>query len=410
MLSGMASNWKKWLIILFITMSPHGISAQDVEAKLAQRAEFTPSAGSVQEQLIQVAQHYKIPMGIEWVIQPEKEHVKPIAGSTVMTLLSSILQSAPNYSITVRNGVVNVSDSRYTRDSRNFLNLLIGEFSQNKANVFGASAELRFKIHRVLHPERFVGGSTQGYGYGVPDEHGLDIGNISFSAKDATVRDILDRIVAANGNTLWLVNIAPSRMMKTAPFFAQFDADQEGSFFWTIIPLGNLSGVISQENSEEEITRLILILGDQKLRESDPDRIIKAIQRLGELKATVAVDDLVGLLTFKQTFKWERDDGIVHEIQPITPGNRYPAVSALFQIGKPALPALVSVIERNEPHSPESSNAVYAVLAIFRENLPQGVKYLRKAAAKSFTSLMAQRLLTAAEHIDGLAKKLERSN
>lgn len=217
------------------------MSAQDLEAKLAQRADFTPAAGSVQEQLIQVAQHYKIPMGIEWVLQTEKEPSKPIAGSTVMTLLSSILQSAPNYSITVRNGVVNVSDSRYTTDSRNFLNLTIGEMNLNKANVFDAEAALRSRILRLLHPERFVGGSTHGYGYGVPDEHGLDVRNISFSAKDSTVRDILDRIVVANGNTLWLVSIAPSRMMKTEPFFAQFDADQEKGFFWKIIPFSKIN-------------------------------------------------------------------------------------------------------------------------------------------------------------------------
>ncbi|HUE83854.1 MAG TPA: hypothetical protein VMM84_17255 [Pyrinomonadaceae bacterium] len=241
MSSRMRGNWRKLWIILFITMVPHGIFAQDLEAKLAQRADFTPSAASVREQLVQVAQHYKIPMGIEWVLQPEKEPSKPIAGSTVMTLLNSILQSASNYSITVRNGVVNVSDSRYATDSRNFLNLWIGEFSLSKANVFAASAELRFKIHRILHPERFVGGSTQGYGYGVPDEHGLDVRNISFSAKDSTVRDILDLIVVANGNTLWLVNIAPSRMMKSEPFFAQFDADQENGFSWKIIPFSKIN-------------------------------------------------------------------------------------------------------------------------------------------------------------------------
>jgi hypothetical protein len=105
----------------------------------------------------------------------EEERANSVAGetSTVMALLNSILQSTPNYSITVRNGVVNVSQTRYAADSRNFLNLGIGEFNLNKANVFDADAKLRFTIHRRLHPERFVGGSNGGYGYGVPDEDGL---------------------------------------------------------------------------------------------------------------------------------------------------------------------------------------------------------------------------------------------
>src|SRR5688572_11423785 len=99
----MGSHWKKLWIILFITMVPHGLSAQDVEAKLAQRADFTPAPASVREQLVQVAQYYKIPMGIEWVLQPGEEPTNSIAGEapTVMALLNSILQSTPNYSITV---------------------------------------------------------------------------------------------------------------------------------------------------------------------------------------------------------------------------------------------------------------------------------------------------------------------
>ena len=238
MLALIGSNWKKLWIILVIAIASHGTSAQDVEAKLAQRADFTPAAGSVPEQLVQVAQHYKIPMGIEWVLQPKEKHVNVAAGeaSTVMVLLKSILQATPEYSMTVRNGVINVSYRRYAVDSRNFLNLRIGEFNLINANVFDAAAELRLKIRATLHPERFVGGTSGGYGYGVPDENGLNIQNISFSGKDLTVRDILDRIVSTNGNTLWLVNIAPAKMMKNEPFFAQFDANQERDFFWEIIP------------------------------------------------------------------------------------------------------------------------------------------------------------------------------
>lgn len=232
------SNWNRFWIILIIALTAPGAAAQDVEAKLAQRADFVPAAGRVREQLVQVAQHYKIPMGIEWVLQPDEKEVKLVAGGapTVMALLNLILQANPDYSLTVRRGVVSVRDSRYTVDSRHFLNLRIGEFSLTKANVFDAEFELRFKIHATLHPERYVGGMNGGYGYGIPDENGLDVQNISFSGKNLTVRNILDRIISSNGNTLWVVNIAPSRMMKNEPFFAQFDANQETDFSWKVMP------------------------------------------------------------------------------------------------------------------------------------------------------------------------------
>ena len=152
----------------------------------------------------------------------------------MLALLRLILQSAPDYSLTVAEGVVNVSDSRYATDSRNFLNLRMREFSLTKANVYGAEFELRYRIHATLHPERYAGGMNGGYGYGFPAEDGLDVNNIAFTGKDLTVRNILDRIILGNGNTLWVVNIAPSRMMEKEPFFAQFDSKQEGDFAWKI--------------------------------------------------------------------------------------------------------------------------------------------------------------------------------
>jgi hypothetical protein len=233
-----ACEWKRLWIIFVITLAAGGTSAQELEARLTQRADFIPAEGTMREQLIQVAQHYKIPMGIEWVLQPKEKQVKlgVREAPTVMALLELILQSAPEYSLTVRRGVVSVSNSRYTVDSRNFLNIRIDEFSLKKANVFDAEAELRFKIRATLHPELYANGMNGGYGYGVPDENGFDVKTISFSGEDLTVRDILDRIVSANGNSLWMVNIVPSRMMKDEPFFAQFDNDEPASFIWRILP------------------------------------------------------------------------------------------------------------------------------------------------------------------------------
>src|SRR5689334_17121441 len=142
-----------WFILLVIFLASPGTPAQNLEAKLSQRADFIPTAGTVREQLIQVAQHYKIPMGIEWVLQREEKEVKLVSSGapSVMALLQMILQTTPDYSLTVRRGVVNVSDSRYAVDSRNFLNLRIDEFSLTKANVYDAQAELRFKIRATLH-------------------------------------------------------------------------------------------------------------------------------------------------------------------------------------------------------------------------------------------------------------------
>jgi hypothetical protein len=73
------------------------------------------------------------------------------------------------------------------------------------------------------------------------------------------------------------------------------------------------------------------------------------------------------------------------EITSIGTDRRYPATGALFQIGRPALPALIKVIETHESSSLESENAIYTVEGIFREALAEGTKYLREAAVRALS-------------------------
>ncbi len=155
----------------------------------------------------------------------------------------------------------------------------------------------------------------------------------------------------------------------------------------------------------EEVGKLIVILRAPEHRKDHPEKVVSAIQRLGEMRAVEAVDDLVELLTFARRFPWERDDAII-EIQPITEGNRYPATSALFQIGRPALPALVKVVESNSLDSVRGQNAVSAIRNIFRDDLSGGVKYLEHAAEESANVDSGQRLTQAATQLRQLAVQL----
>jgi len=157
----------------------------------------------------------------------------------------------------------------------------------------------------------------------------------------------------------------------------------------------------------EEVGKLIAVLRDADVRKDHPEKVVSAIQRLGEMRAVEAVDDLIELLTFARRFDWEsKDDKIIIEIQPITEGNRYPATSALFQIGRPALPALVKVVESNSLDSVRGQNAVSAIRNIFRDDLSGGVKYLEHAAEESANVDSGQRLTQAATQLRQLAVQL----
>jgi len=66
-------NRSKLFQLLFLSLLMFQVaSAQELDSKLAQKADFSPTASSAKEQLIQIAQHYKIPMGIEWVIPSDE--------------------------------------------------------------------------------------------------------------------------------------------------------------------------------------------------------------------------------------------------------------------------------------------------------------------------------------------------
>jgi len=173
-----------------------------------------------------------------------------------------------------------------------------------------------------------------------------------------------------------------------------------------------IGGVMTSVNSQragtpslqaDEISDLLLILRDTKVREQDPQRLTKAIERIGELKAPAAVEDLVQLITYNRKFEWERDD-VINEIRLITIGNRYPAISALSQIGKPSLPAVIKVVKTHEIGSVESENAVFVVQTIFREHLSEGIDYLKEAASVASSPEEVQRLLNAAEVLNKRAK------
>lgn len=156
---------------------------------------------------------------------------------------------------------------------------------------------------------------------------------------------------------------------------------------------------LGQARGDQEVMQLLAILRNEHLRTSEPERVVEAIQRLGELKDPVSIDDLVQLLTFKRTFEQEKGNlDVINEIHLITPQGRYPATEALIAIGKPSLPALLKVVETEKSRSLASQNAVSSIMAIFREEPLKGVQYLQDAAAKSPSLEASSRFLEAAEY------------
>lgn len=151
------------------------------------------------------------------------------------------------------------------------------------------------------------------------------------------------------------------------------------------------------EQSGSAEKHLLDFVRDKESQDKDREGVAQAIERLGEMRSYAAIDDLVKLITFRRTLRSNEgtQPTVIDKEHPVTPLSVYPATGALFHIGRPALPALMKLIETSEPNSLASQNAVYTLMAIFREDPEAGVQYLQDAADQAPTLEASKKLLRA---------------
>ena len=237
-----ALAWTKLSVAMFLLAST--LNAQDLSSRLSQPASYQPAATTTLQQLIEVAQHYRIPMGIEWIHDPKAEATplpETIKPRTVNDLLAAILSHSPGYVARQSDGVLQVAKTDFLDKRENFLNLRLSTFEVQTVNLFGAQFELRLGIRKELYPERYANGHVGGYGYGSERDDGFDKENVTIAGNDLTIREILNKIAVANGNALWVVQFSPSQKISGQPFRAQISLNDNQTvpdFHWQFIALG----------------------------------------------------------------------------------------------------------------------------------------------------------------------------
>jgi hypothetical protein len=236
---------RSWIIIVAATailvIGFSGLAeGQSVEAKLKQPVgSFASQSTSTIEQLVELAQRFSVPMGIEWVDEPNLHDALPVdlRGTTVQDALQQILQRHSGYGFACSDGVVHIFNRSVLDDSRNFLNIRFPEFGFKDESLSVGSWWLDVRISELLHP---VGGFGGGHG-GISMYRDFDLPRISFAGKNLTVRQILSRMVTEEGNALWVVGLNPDRLMKDEPYYASLGGYGGGGvssdFSWQFIPL-----------------------------------------------------------------------------------------------------------------------------------------------------------------------------
>lgn len=210
-----------------------------IDERLAQKATFIPKSESALEQLIEVARHYQIPMGIEWINRAETNALAVASGANVGELIQAILQRSPEHQATVENDILHISPVLLSASPRNVLNLRIEEFYAKNENVFEVNDRLKTEIRDKFNPEKYANGYNCGFGY-APDD-ALAVRNITFSGSNLTVREILDGIVRASGNAIWIVNLKEENLVQAEKPPTQEESKSNNQsmpmLYWRFIPL-----------------------------------------------------------------------------------------------------------------------------------------------------------------------------
>lgn len=151
--------------------------------------------------------------------------------------------------------------------------------------------------------------------------------------------------------------------------------------------------------------QLVEFLAQKDVLTRDPECAAVALELLGHEHAEDHISEIVQFLTFRRKFYWE---GTGFIMRPVGEIEHYPAATALFEIGKPALPALLSVAAEGPNDSLKFRNAVNTIMDIHREHLPDGVRFLRRAALKETDTKRSSNLNAAVAMADSFCDKESR--
>ncbi len=162
--------------------------------------------------LISVAAQFHIPMGIEWI---EPATPSPVTLSwkqaTVRQVIRSIVSTQGNYDVEMGD-MVHVFYRGAASDKTNFLNIRLARFEmRNQYTALGLRdlhREVNARMRDIPPPQDWAGETMLEL-----DDHRL---NMEF--KQATVREILDRLVLAASRPIWSVTFRPQAGLTAGGF------------------------------------------------------------------------------------------------------------------------------------------------------------------------------------------------
>lgn len=211
----------------------HSSRANDV---LASRiVHFDNHGAPLVPTFLMIGATYSIPVGIERVVPDARS--RPITvrldEGTLKQLLDMAAGSLPGYAWSLEDGVIDLYGPDERSRSTNLLNTVVHEFELNKGTINDANAKLREVIFTAsaVAANSNLGGPL-GIGGDSPGVGSLELMQFTFTMRNATVRDILNRLVRLSlgvpgGGVAWVATVPPPGLDR---------APQNG--LWELVPLG----------------------------------------------------------------------------------------------------------------------------------------------------------------------------
>lgn len=253
-------------LLLWAAYGAVGAQAQSLEEKFATPTDYVPKAIAPVDQLVEVAQRFKIPMAIEWLEKagtaaPDKP--LPSRKRSVKELIEEIVSVSPEQRVEVADGLVHIYSPMEAVHPFNFLNLRLKSYSAKEANLFDAEDQLRWAIRFTLEPEKYLNGFAGGYGHGA--NHIFEITKFTLSGSNLTIREVLNRIALTQGNALWVATIRSEDLQANEPCWRRHGVDGGNipvTSAWHFLPLAEIA-----ELAKERVVIDVMIAGllDQRM-------------------------------------------------------------------------------------------------------------------------------------------------
>jgi hypothetical protein len=225
------------VFLSLILLTSSGLSARSkndgLQTKLdASVTQYRLAANGLADALAQASDKFQIPMGIEWLKDPQALHAlnRTWKGVTVRQVLTSIVDTYPGYSLQVAGDVVHVFRRDLLNDRQNFLNIKVPDFLEVREEPAGlANVQLRSVIQNIVSPRELPPDSGEGGSYtsgSVPEKlltlrlHGL------------TVREALEKLTAVSERNIWVVTFSDGSALTPTGF-------RRTETLWHPVPFSN---------------------------------------------------------------------------------------------------------------------------------------------------------------------------